>query len=51
MPKFLITQLEVSYITKMNPAYLFNTDGNFVTLVLIENKKFHKNSGNIYFTY
>jgi len=45
-------QLQVSYIAKMNPAHLYNTDGNFVTLVLTENiKKFHKNSGNIHFTY
>lgn len=51
-PKFLIMQLQVSYIAKMNPAHLYNTDGNFVTLVLTENiKKFHKNSGNIHFTY
>jgi hypothetical protein len=39
MPKVLITQLEVSYITKMNPADLYNTDGNFVKLVLTENPK------------
>jgi hypothetical protein len=39
MPKVLIPQLEVSYITNMNPADLYNTDGNFVKLVLIENLK------------
>jgi hypothetical protein len=39
LPKVLITQLDVSYNTKMNPADLYNTDGNFVTLVLTENFK------------
>jgi hypothetical protein len=37
MPKVLITQLEVSCITTTNSADLYNTDGNFVTLVLTEN--------------
>jgi len=48
MPKFLTMQLEVLYITKMNPADLYNTDGNFVTLVLTENIK---NFINILVTY
>jgi hypothetical protein len=52
MPEFLVTQLVVSYIIKMNPAVLYNTDDNFVILVLTENlKNFIKNSGNIHFTY
>jgi len=51
MPKFLITQLQGSYIIKMNPADLYNTDGNFVVLVLIENLKNFIKIGNIHLTY
>ena len=39
MPKVLIMQVEVSYITKMNHGDLYNTDDNSVILVLKENLK------------
>ena len=37
MPKVLTMQLEDSYISKMIPAALYNTDHKFVTTVLTEN--------------